>query len=93
MNQIYNIRNQNFFIKVPVANETETKLAVINWIQLLEEPFYVAGLTFMYNPGHDPYNGGSSEWILQKDAVVGLKAVCCNLYWTEKQNNEMKGIA
>lgn len=90
MNPIHNIRDKNLFIEVPVDNEAETKIAVINWIQLLEEPFYVAGLTFIHNSGNDPYNGCSSEWILQKDPVVGLKAVACNLYWAQEQDNEIK---
>ena len=90
MNLIHNIRNKNLFIEVPVDNEAETKTAVINWIQLLKEPFYVTGLTFIHNSGNDPYNGCSSEWILQKDSVVGLKAICCNLYWTPKQDDEIK---
>lgn len=90
MNQLHNIRQQNLLIEVPVDNETESKIAVLNWIQLLEEPFYIAGLTFTGNPNKDQYNGCSSEWILQKDAVVGLKAVLCNLYWTEDQVNEIQ---
>ena len=90
MNQIDNIRDKNLFIEVPVDNELETKIAVINWIQLLEEPFYVAGITFLGNAGNNPYNSCSSEWVLQKDAVVGLKAIMCNLYWNEQQSNEIK---
>lgn len=90
MNSIHNIHDKNIFIEVPVDNETETKIAVINWIQLLEEPFYVAGLSFKGNPDNDPYNGGSSEWILQKDAVVGLKVLMCNLYWTKEQDDKIK---
>ena len=90
MKSIHNICSNNIFIEVPVDNELETKIARINWIQLLEEPFYVAGITFMENPDNDPYNGGSSEWILQKDTVVGLKAIMCNLYWSEQQSNEIK---
>lgn len=81
MNSIYNVHNNNFFIEIPVANGAEIKIARINWLQLLEESFYVAGITFMQNPDNDPYNGGSSEWVLQKDAAVGLKAIMCNLYW------------
>ena len=85
MNPIHNIHNKNFFVEIPVADKEKTKIARINWIQLLEEPFYVAGITFTENPDHDPYNGGSSEWILQKDALVGLKAIMCNLYWDKHQ--------
>ena len=83
MNQIHNIHSKNLFIEIPVDNGIEKKTARINWIQLLELPFYVAGITFMQNPDNDPYNGGSSEWILQQDATAGLKAVICNLYWKE----------
>lgn len=92
MNQIHNIHEQKFLIKIPVDNETTLKIAIINWIQLLEEPFYVAGLTFLGNPHNDSYNGCSSEWILQKDAVVGLKAVLCNLYWNDRieQNDKIE---
>ena len=90
MNPIYNVHNDSFFIEIPVANGAEIKIARINWLQLLEEAFYVAGLTFVKNPDSDPYNGCSSEWILQKDVVVGLKAICCNLYWSKDQSDEIK---
>ena len=90
MNPIHNIRDKNLFIEVPVDNGAEIKIARINWIQLLEEPFYVAGISFVHNSGNDPYNGCSSEWILQKDPVIRLKAICCNLYWTQKQDDKIK---
>ena len=90
MHQLHNIHHKNIFIEIPIDNGVETKIARINWIQLLEEPFYVTGITFMRNPGNDSYNGCSSEWILQKDAIVGLKAIMCNLYWNEEQSNEIK---
>lgn len=90
MNPIHNIHDKSVFIEIPVADESETKIAQINWIQLLEEPFYVAGITFTENPDNDPYNGGSSEWILRKDIVVGLKALMCNLYWNKEQSDEIK---
>lgn len=92
MNPVYNVHNNNFFIEIPVADEAEIKIAQINWLQLLEGSFYVAGLTFVKNSGSDPYNGCSSEWILQKDVIVGLKAIMCNLYWTEEQDNEIKKV-
>lgn len=85
MNPLYNVHDKKLFIEISVDNEETPKIARINWLQLLEEPFYVAGVTFTRNPKNDPYNECSSEWILQQDDVVGLKAVTCNLYWTEKQ--------
>lgn len=90
MNQIHNIRSQNFLIEVPVDNKVESKTAVINWIQLLEEPFYVAGISFKGNSDNDSYNGCDSEWILQKDSKAGLKAICCNLYWNKQQSDSIK---
>ena len=90
MNPIHSVCSNNIFIEIPVNNEGETKAARINWIQLLEEPFYVAGITFLGNAGNDPYNSCSSEWVLQKDNVVGLKAIICNLYWSEQQSDEIK---
>ena len=89
MNQIHNIRSKNVIIEVPVEKGTPMKRAIINWIQVLEKPYFIAGLTFQGNSGNDPYNGCSSEWVIKQEDDT-LKAIGCNLYWTAEQDDKIK---
>lgn len=73
--------DENLFVEIPVKLNQEKRLAKINWIQLLEDPFYVAGLSIIEENSMDSYKGSYTEWILQQDDEVGFKPVCCNLYW------------
>jgi len=81
VNNIIRVADKDIFVEVPVKFGRETRFAKINWIQLLEEPFFVAGLTLIGENSEDNYKDANTEWVLQKTDNSALKPICCNLYW------------
>ncbi len=88
-NEIISVRDKNIFLDIPVRDGQETRTARVNWLQLLSESFYVAGITYLGNRFHDVYEGTSDEWILQRSEAVGLKPIICSCYWSKEQVDEL----
>ena len=74
----------NKVIKLPVDNETEEKLARINWAQQIEGTQYRIGVTFI---DAYPYDEGSSIWEVEI-TKEGLKPIACSLYGNKGAQHE-----
>ena len=66
MERIYDAQKEtsNRYIEIPVSLDQDSRQARINWIDDIGEGFFMAGLTIEGQYFNDPYDGGSSVWIL-----------------------------
>lgn len=81
---IINVRDQDKVIGLPNLDGT-THEAKLNWIQCLEGPYYLAGLTYIGDSFKDPMTDGLTEWMLKIDKEVGFIPLFNAMYWEESK--------
>jgi len=80
-NELINLIDKNIVIYLPRLDGVELP-ARINWIQQLEEDFYIAGLTYIE---HGSLSLMCTEWMLKRDDEVGFIPMFCTLQWVGEE--------
>jgi len=77
MTDTINCIGLNKVVDIPLHDDSETRLAQLNWLREVDKPYFLAGLTFCDNYPHEE---GSTIWVVEMNNETGLKPIFCTLY-------------
>lgn len=75
-NEIINVSSRNLGLRIPRIDGAMISVKV-NWIQNLEDDYFLAGMTYLDNPRDE----GHTLWVLKLDEEKGFIPVVCALYY------------
>ncbi len=75
--EIINISTKELVLNLPRLNGEEFP-AKLNWIQSLEDDYFLAGLTYFESPRAE----GHTLWVIKLDEEKGFIPIVCALHYT-----------